>query len=546
MAGIWPRCRILSYSTKKTKSVALVEISLSLSHVRQFMLCLASAESPLLQRPRLQRRSDSPVPPPRYDTFYPIRSNYMPSGSSPIHRIPPELLCHIFLQCHLPDRWYVPSRLNPPLALGSVCQFWRSAALSLPGLWSSIFVRVKGDQLSPCETCIRLWLKRSRTSPLNFSISQTDLPPHPNSFMTLLDILADHIHLCRSLSLTLEEFPPNLAPYVTRRKPCLLEEIFLQVYNVSTLADGLSTFSLPSSPALRRLKWVNPPPRLTDVSIPWNQLTDIVLTTPCLVDDFIKVLQMSPLVVHCSIRVRGRLNRIVQPFTLPHLQTFFIYALIGLDEIFSILKLPSLQQIYIDQSVESPWAQRQFIALLSRSQCSLRTLQLRRTLISQIELIESLRFVSSSLIRFEISSLKAVLTDRVIGQLTDSPNTSEDVGCLCPHLEVFQIGIYRRQNVTASCISTTDGVLAEMVLSRSGSLSVGSSAADGTTANIGLKSLECYFGTPESRHNKDISSLRNIKGSGVEIRLGAEFWDWTQDWTGYWSDVRSNEQTECS
>ncbi|TDL17510.1 hypothetical protein BD410DRAFT_729876, partial [Rickenella mellea] len=56
----------------------------------------------------------------------------------PIHRLPPELVAHIFISS-LPKIGR-PNRNWAPLNISSVCMSWRQIAISTPPLWSRIHI----------------------------------------------------------------------------------------------------------------------------------------------------------------------------------------------------------------------------------------------------------------------------------------------------------------------------------------------------------------------------------------------------------------------
>ncbi|TDL16593.1 hypothetical protein BD410DRAFT_731171, partial [Rickenella mellea] len=64
---------------------------------------------------------------------------------APIHALPLELLCRIFLHCVSNDlsrsrRNSIRGLSKAPLLLGRVCSGWRNVSISSPELWSSFAV----------------------------------------------------------------------------------------------------------------------------------------------------------------------------------------------------------------------------------------------------------------------------------------------------------------------------------------------------------------------------------------------------------------------
>jgi hypothetical protein len=82
--------------------------------------------------------------------------------TTPIYRIPTEILSEIFLHCLVEDSDGFDAE-EAPLLLNFVCSKWRTVAISTPQLWSSISL-----DLPPCGgiEMLETWLSRSSASPL--------------------------------------------------------------------------------------------------------------------------------------------------------------------------------------------------------------------------------------------------------------------------------------------------------------------------------------------------------------------------------------------
>jgi len=91
--------------------------------------------------------------------------------SFPFNRIPVEIWANIFIMC-LPSQQYIqPNTSQAPLLLYQVNRAWRSTALSLSELWSSISVELyeRSDVERKLEG-IGAWLGRSGVRPLTISL----------------------------------------------------------------------------------------------------------------------------------------------------------------------------------------------------------------------------------------------------------------------------------------------------------------------------------------------------------------------------------------
>ena len=79
-----------------------------------------------------------------------------------IHKFPPEIASHIFIQYAPPSTSFEKKDRSTPLRLGSVCRKWRQLAWATPQLWSSVVV---GPEKVPLELLAE-WLERSASLPL--------------------------------------------------------------------------------------------------------------------------------------------------------------------------------------------------------------------------------------------------------------------------------------------------------------------------------------------------------------------------------------------
>jgi len=122
------------------------------------------------------------------------------------------------------------------------------------------------------------------------------------------------------------------------------------------------------------------------------------------------------------------------------------------------LLLPALDHLTIHtvgQDVGPVWPQSEFTSLLLRSSCSLSTFDVRNSITTSENYVESLQHLGSlvELTIYEDGLDTANLTDDVLTLMTlDGTTTS-----LCPKLERIQLH---------KCISATDGTVADMILSR--------------------------------------------------------------------------------
>ena len=135
----------------------------------------------------------------RYDLKRKINRYHSPI----IRQLPPDVMSTIFEFC-LPDfadhqpSMSVYSEKNfssstpssIPLSLGSICSYWREIAWSIPGLWSSLVVRVPRKLDSHMATIIaQEWLARSGQLPLSIRIFSKPYSKTVPAVSALADII---------------------------------------------------------------------------------------------------------------------------------------------------------------------------------------------------------------------------------------------------------------------------------------------------------------------------------------------------------------------
>ena len=141
---------------------------------------------------------------------------------APINRIPSEVLSLILDHCEAD---------NQLVTLTHVCRRWREIFISYPSLWTCL------DCADFDKT--RVYLERSKASPLEIRFEETCPPPRHDAFqLTLL-----HTNRLKALSFS-EPLPDiNLSEYLTSPTP-LLEKLEISVRGghsdavVGTLSDG--------------------------------------------------------------------------------------------------------------------------------------------------------------------------------------------------------------------------------------------------------------------------------------------------------------------
>lgn len=409
--------------------------------------------------------------------------------TTPMRRIPQELLQEIFIHC-LPTRHNaVMSSGEAPLLLGRVCSQWRSVSRFTPRLWSSIHVAVPGNlpwsppwsDQSPIQVevdegnshieAVQAWLSLSGGLPLSISFFH---PPHSHSYSEYAELYETR------LMSTLLLFLPRW------RNVCLFASNFLPLSSISREAVPLlETYSFhisstnPSSPTLE-----TPPsdifraPQLREISsshwrmIPegmdWPHVTSLSLEahghgleglTP--LDAFV-ILRNCPNLVYCRLEFGwSSSSQFIKDdvVTLPLLQTFAIKEGSSiLNSFFEQLRLPALINLEFSSSArrlvhvgdpdvpEDP----SIYALLTRLD-GLREFTLSAYNILPQTLVKCLQYVPN-ITRLSIlipSPLdwnngwppinpSHAFNDEVVALLTPVTPTNDDLLLLCPQLKVVE------------------------------------------------------------------------------------------------------------
>ncbi|KAK0193979.1 hypothetical protein F5146DRAFT_1134764 [Armillaria mellea] len=380
-------------------------------------------------------------------------------------------------------------RLPVEAALGNIQALssgsWRRLALSIPQLWSSIAVEVTVQRCRPPVPLIELWLQRSMNQSLSFSITELEQGdareiPDPVTAASVLKSFIPAHHRWASVKLEYHDW----------RWPSGLEQL-----SPDALLDSLETLDLQreywfkddtpdlkrvlQAPHLHDLTWHSrSPPSDYLQTVNTLQLTHLDLVRPVSKDVFLDVLSGCRAIQSCTFFVQlvgrapdGSDDPAVDTslIVLPHLHTFELTVDMALTTLLSRLVFPSLTTLQINRLDEfflinpanAPhfWDQGEVNAFLVRSQCSLRTLDVRDVEISSAELLDVLKFTSPTLQQLNITNERAkdnCITDDVVRALTASSSPS-DPTFLCPQLDYLKLW---------RCVSSTDGLLADMVQSR--------------------------------------------------------------------------------
>lgn len=402
---------------------------------------------------------------------------------SPIRVLPVELLAQIFMLSY--DPVGSASLSNAALVVTHICASWRNIAVNKPELWSSLKLGPNNFTTRPhgIIPLARLWLERSGTRPLSLYVRPDRPMDHPdptptNLLLQLVRLYTPYLARWKSIFFDYTRFDIEHKLLAELPQPPSLPHLekFGITANSIQYPDwiGFSTL-LGRAPRLRCLTWItksvyHDPPFLYD------QLTRLEVGGSYSMKKASELLSHAKLlrVIDFTVFIRSR----SYPTDFPHvvhksLQRLALICVGNSSVFFDILTLPALQELHItktyswESAAPSIWSQGSFLHFLFRSKCYLTNLGIVDYDITSDEVLALLRHLSSSLVNFEIENFQVkFITDEVLNALTYpaedllatiSPDGEDSPTILCPLLRELRM---------VGCLSSTDGVLAEMVASR--------------------------------------------------------------------------------
>jgi hypothetical protein len=369
---------------------------------------------------------------------------------SPIQRLPYEILSDIFILSipdNLQEGWRSKTH-NFQCAVmlpGSICRHWRDVALSTPRLWSSISLQLDHSTVDAHVKLTQVWLSRSGKHPLSLQLDGRWYGFHdPFAIHPVLGVITPHAERWQHV-----DFEMSYAMW-NRTRPAKYHLIHLRTLLVSDLCflprwtTPIDTFEV--APRLANLTMRFNTSSYT-LAAPWTQISTLVSNGPSL-DEFHEALRGAPNITECGVYIDHYGRRLDPSYTIiqhAHLQILKVDARIDSGPLFNRLSLPALRYFdYNEAFAPTPWPQRQFVSLISRSGCSLEKLVLHfQHWLLDDDLIECLRHMPSlTHLQLNLHS-SAAMTDKTLAQLT-RPNSillSERTSYLVPKLEFIDLSL---------------------------------------------------------------------------------------------------------
>ncbi|KAG1813986.1 uncharacterized protein BJ212DRAFT_1482334 [Suillus subaureus] len=302
--------------------------------------------------------------------------------SSPIWRLPTEILSEIFLYCLPEDEYLVYAATQAPMLLTRICRRWREIAVDLPVLWCRLQLEFwyedwqerafRHDDWQTRAFGYDSWLKRSRGYPLSLRLEcGTD-------WSELQSLLQPYVQQISSLSLG---FLSCDGPFMMEDFHALKElTICKYIFDDPARAINRSLSKLPVN--LRRINmenvWFNRKRLNFFTHSAWARLTHIEINLDGLCA-FTRILHLCPDL--SSLKMTGIFCtrfKLCKSVTHTNLQSLSMSWSVlrnsgeGLG-LFKVITLPNLRMLEVIH--RGPWPHESFMKFLTRSKCPLERLR---------------------------------------------------------------------------------------------------------------------------------------------------------------------------
>ncbi|KAJ7464236.1 hypothetical protein B0H11DRAFT_78626 [Mycena galericulata] len=389
---------------------------------------------------------------------------------------------------------FKPQVDSNPFTLVSVCRHWRDVAFSTCGLWPAFHVNSQAF-LSPnmggVSNLLRSWLSRVGAIPFRVDIR---LPA--SSSPEILSILAPYASQLLNLKLKLSgpvSLPVDSGPLSS------LMEISIET-GPGVDDEDIQFAAFLNAPRLQKATLLGT--TLTQISLPWTQLTTLVLCNHPVVE-CLKILRETPNLTTLNVFSNDAENAVLStPVELRHLRTLQSSSMLLLDH----LTLPALEELeprHFDES-DSLIVRD----LVTRSGCSVRKLSLFRGALHDVDncvsALPTLRDLTLTSVTCDWDELEGFLTrigERILLPALESL-TLNDVGTSFPLSSVTAMLSARAASV--------DGVAGKM------------------KTFLFSRGEPCWEAVVV---DKALSDLRDLRSKGMTIDLR-----WGPEWFGQASD----------
>ncbi|KAJ8092878.1 hypothetical protein PM082_023511 [Marasmius tenuissimus] len=318
---------------------------------------------------------------------------------SPVHRLPPEILAEIFkgCRCEISHGSIWPSVPPSSVVLSMVCGRWREVALSTTALWSYISIVTGSWPPLKHEKLFRatqMLVSRSKRHPLTIRFFSFH-----NSTPDVMDLLIQNCDRWYDVNLALSQM--SLRHYVFRDiqgKVPLLEKLNLTYTGESPARELLDVFG--DAPSLHTLH-LSSDMVSSEVTLPRRQIHSLALCD-CVDSCIYLMLPFFPHASEIEVYRVGIDDDFNNPGAVISSDARSLSITIDddgqwplLDRLFTIMELPKLQKIHIEQYDYSDrhWDSMPLRQCLIRSSCVLTSFHLDGLPISDEHIISLLQLL---------------------------------------------------------------------------------------------------------------------------------------------------------
>ncbi|KAJ8076658.1 hypothetical protein AAF712_000294 [Marasmius tenuissimus] len=475
---------------------------------------------------------------------------------SPIQKIPPEILTEVFMFC-AEDIDY-PDTMEDMMTISMVCGRWRELALSVPALWSHIYLclgvvpRDTGNYYPALRRYVETFLERSGNAPLTFTLSwdqaesgNLDMSVDEVSVTSIFDALRTNSSRVRALRLNVLTSidDDRILKRLKASYPSLEYLDFSFLYRgASQQSTDIDFFGGVS--ALRSLSYRCYAGWRVRLHFPWQQLNRLAIEDarsqellPILaMCDNLRQLEITDLNDDPEEGMQGGQQ------ILPNLQLLAISTSDedALSAVLRHLTVPRLESIKIRglwsnfYSEQKVWTLASVRDLLTRSRCPVTSIELERVILleydtmSLLDLMPKLRSIKIvEVLAFDDRKGRPklfedrqnyIVTPSFLQLLSSGPPTRTSSSSFLPKLKDIALFIHRNGLDEASLVhaiaSRCDGH------GRTGHMSNTISGTDSCFELLESAEIRLLNFNEESGALDGISMLECFKDAGLRITLG--------------------------
>ncbi|KDR72892.1 hypothetical protein GALMADRAFT_739789 [Galerina marginata CBS 339.88] len=291
--------------------------------------------------------------------------------------LPVEIISDIFLfafaaSCPIEQPQDTPLATTLPLVLGRVCSHWRRIAWGLSELWSTFHCRISRKRSSALAALLKEWLARSGERLLTVRISMDDEDSWRDAVSPteIIDALILHCHRWLHISLTIPESWYDRLAHVDGKVENLETLAIRPPGFIFVLKTVVAFFNAPLLQGISASHYY-----LHDLQFPWNQLQQVVLETAS-ADEVLELMRRCPDLNSCRFEDLNDSEG-----------TFLVDIVIHSKMQFLDVSFDPLS-VGLPETHSSPLSSIE--ALIERSQCPLKTVQIKGPSLDEQDIINFL------------------------------------------------------------------------------------------------------------------------------------------------------------